>query len=85
MDSRQFVGLSGNYQFAADVVRNPMFLAERDHGARSFNAELRFERSRLVIDSRMNNSAVMTALVPSNAWLFLDQKHAQIRKGLGQV
>src|SRR5438067_12878641 len=54
--------------------------AELDHGGRTFHAGESFKRSRLVVNPRVNNAAVVTTLVASNAVFFFCNQQVQSRK-----
>ena len=58
---------------AADFVRDAVFAAELDHGCGAGNAEARLKRSGLVVNARVDDAAVVAALVAGHG-LFLFEK-----------
>src|SRR5580698_4472314 len=66
-------------------MRDPMSRAELYHLARPRNAQPCLERSRLVINTAVDDSAVMSRLVPSNGRLFFQHHDAQARELLGRL
>jgi hypothetical protein len=55
-----------------------MLLAECDHPAVSLAAELRFEAAWLVVNARMNDSAVPSGLMAGPAIFFFDHREADL-------
>src|SRR5258706_11872303 len=80
--ARNFLCARGYDDFAADLVRQAMRAAEFDHGARALDAELRFQRSGLVINAGVNDAAVVAALMPAHAVFFLEQQQAKAGESL---
>ena len=63
---RQFCFGGGYNDFAATLIRNAAGLAEVEHGCRAFHAHLGLEGPRPVIQPRMDDAAVVPALVRGN-------------------
>jgi hypothetical protein len=66
---------------AADLVVDVVLVAKRDESCRTRNRELRLEAARLVVDARMDDAAVATALVPRGARFLLEHDDIGIRLG----
>jgi hypothetical protein len=66
-----FIGRSGDDNFAADIMRDTFLAAEGDHGGGALNAEARLQRSRLVVEAGMDDTAVVAARVAAHVVLFL--------------
>jgi hypothetical protein len=72
--------VSCNDNFPANLVRNSMLATKLDHGRGSGDAKARLHGTRLVVDARVNDTAVVSALMAGNAVFFLDQQEAKVRK-----
>ena len=57
-----------------------MRAAELDHGARTLDTQRRLERSRLVVDAGMDDSAVVAALVSADAIFFFENEQPKAGK-----
>ncbi len=71
--------LSGNHEFAADLVRNGVAFAELDHPPNPLHRQLCLLRTRLVIEPAMQNTAVITRLVTCRAGFLLDNENLNVR------
>ena len=59
-----------------------VFAAEFHHGGRARHAQFRFQRSRFIVNARMDHAAVMAALMLANTVFFFQQQQAKPRKSL---
>ena len=71
VQTRDFFKLRGNDELAADLVRNSVALAELDHASNSLHRQTSLGRTRLIVESTMQDSAVVPGLVAGGtAFLF---------------
>jgi hypothetical protein len=66
--------------FPADFVGKIMLTAESHHRGGSFNAEPCLQRARFVVNARVNDSAIVSALVSGDASFFFKHRQAQAWK-----
>src|SRR5436309_2343845 len=67
----QFRGFGGHYHLATDLVRDAVLTAELRHLANSFHCQPRLKRAGLVIQTAVEDAAVVRALVqPDRRFLF---------------
>lgn len=66
--------IGGDDQLADESVRNRPLVAEGRQPARSFDAQLRLERTWGVVDAAVDHAGVMTRLVGSYLWLLVDDE-----------
>jgi len=78
--ARKFVFVSGDNDLAANLMRNPVFPAKLHHRRSARDAQLRFQRPRFVVNTGVNDAAVVAALMPADAIFFLHQQQAKPRK-----
>ena len=71
-------------QLPAALVRNAMIAAEPNDRLVAGAAQQRLEASGLVVDARMDDSAVATSLVSPERLLLLEHDDAQLRPPVGQ-
>jgi hypothetical protein len=61
-------------------VRNAIFTAKLNHGRRSRHAQSRFLRSGLVVNTRVDDAAVVSTLVAGDAIFLLQDQQPELRK-----
>src|SRR5205085_11613290 len=64
----------------ADIVRDAVLAAELDHRDSARNAVLRFQRTRLVVKTGMDDTAVVPGLMARDFRLFLHDADPKIRE-----
>ena len=69
---------SGEDNFSADLAGDSMLFTKGNHGRRAFDAHARLERSRFVIDPRMDDTAIMSGLVLGQLALLLQHHQAEL-------
>ncbi len=62
-----------------------MLATEGHHRGCAFDAQFRFQRTRLVIDSGMNDAAVVSALMARYAIFFFHQQQAELGEGSAEL
>src|SRR5579862_1114719 len=72
--SGNFVIRGRHDDLPADLVRNGMRLAEFHHLTDSPHREPGFPRTRFIVEPRMQNAAVVAALMPPDVGFFLDHR-----------
>ena len=77
-------GLRRHHQFSANLVRDAVLLAERDHLPDSGDRKPGLHRSWLVVEAAMQHAAVVAALVLPYAGFLLQHRNGGARKFLGQ-
>src|SRR5579862_4368857 len=82
---RNFAFVGSNDQFPANAKREAVFLEKTDHCCRAFDAEFRLQRTRLVIDSGVNDAAVVAALVASYLAFLFQYHQAEMWKRAAKV
>ncbi len=75
----------GDDEFAADVVGDVVFLAEGDHLADAGHGHARFERAGFVVETTVEASAIVAALVAADAGLFFEDGDGGIGERLLQA
>ena len=79
-EAREFVGVGGDDDFAANIVWNGVFATELDHGRGSGHTEAGFQRAWLVVDAGVDHAAVVPALVAGNPAFFLQHQELEMRE-----
>ena len=72
---------AGHYQLAADLMRNAMLPAESLHLPDALDRQPGLQRSRLVVQAGVQDTAVVAALVLANLGLLLQHDHLGLRLG----
>ena len=75
----------GHDDLAANFVPQLVLTAKFHHCCCAFDAKLRLQGAGFVVNARVNDAAVMTALVMGNAGLFLHQQQSKLRQEAGGV
>src|SRR6202522_78204 len=70
-ETRQLGFAGGDDDLAAPFMRNAVLAAKFHHGRGSGHAQPRLQRSRLVVDPGVDDTAVVSALVAGDAVFFL--------------
>ena len=83
--ARDFVFAGGHDDLPADFVGQVMLTAKFHHRRCSLDAEPRLQGSGLVVNTGVNDSAVVSALVTGNGFFLLDQEQFQLWQGAGGV
>src|SRR5262245_43705126 len=68
-EERQLLLGRCDYYLSTNVVFDAMLFAELNHGAVTACGEPRFKTARLVIDPRMNDATIASALMERQPWL----------------
>ena len=76
----EFVRMSRDDDFTADIVGDAVLAAELDHGGGPGDAQPRLQGAGLVVHARVNHAAVVSALVAGDAVFFFDQEQAKMRE-----
>src|SRR5215469_15837584 len=79
-EAREFVFAGGNDNLSADFMRNSMLATELHHRGCTANAQARLQRTGLIVDTGVDDSAVVSALVPSNPFFLFDDEKLLMRK-----
>jgi len=69
----------GHDNFATDVMRDAVFAAKFRHLADAAHGHLGFERAGFVVESAMEDAAVVGALVFSRPVLFFEHADGEVR------
>jgi len=77
LQARKFALVGRDDHLAADLMRDAMLAAEGDHGGGAGDAQLRLQRAGAVIKARVDNAAVVAALVGGEAGSLLQDGEAQ--------
>ena len=85
LESWDFRFAGGDDDLAANFILQIVFAAELHHGGRSLDAKFRLQGSRLVVDARVNDAAIVPALVASHAVFFFDEQQPQMGKQPGAM
>ncbi len=83
--TRHFAFIGRHHQLAADLVRHTMLLAECHHLADSGYRQPRFSRAGLVIETAVQDAAVVAGLVPPDSGLLFEQSDARAGKALSET
>jgi hypothetical protein len=67
----QFLLIRRYHQLSADLVRHVLFLAKGRHLPNPQDAQSRLDRTRLIEEPRVQNAAIVGALMPAEAGLLL--------------
>ena len=59
--------VGGDHQLAADLVRDAVFAAERDHLPDAVDRQPRLDRPGLVVEAAVQHAAVVAGLMPADA------------------
>jgi len=80
-----FFGTGRNNDLAADLDRNSVLATEGLHRGRALHAQFGLQRTGLVIDSGMNDAAVVSTLMAGHPVFFLDQQKAKLGEGAAKL
>ena len=75
----------GHNHFPANVVRHIVLAAKSHHRRRTGHAKLCFQRARPIINSRMDDPAVVSALMAGHGLFFFEDRYAQARIKAGKA
>jgi hypothetical protein len=84
-EPRDFVLAHGGDDLSANLVRDPLLPAEAGHLLDARRGHARLGRTRLVVEPRVQHAAVVRRLVPADAVLLFQQRHAQPGLGAQQL
>jgi len=79
LQGRQLVLLSSDDYLAAPLVADASLVTVGIEEARPFDAQLRLQRARRVVDTGVDNAAVVAALVDADLILFLEYGNCELR------
>ena len=77
-EAGEFFGVSGDDDLAANVVGDGVFAAELNHGRGAGQAEAGFQRAWFVVDTGVDDAAVVSALVAGNAVFFFENEETEM-------
>src|SRR6266851_905149 len=85
LETRYLFFAGGHDDLATDFMLQLVFAAEFHHGCGSLDAKLCLQGSRFVVNARVNDAAVVAALVTSDAVFFFDQQEPNLREKTSAV
>ena len=77
VQARKFALMGGDNHLAADLMRDAVLAAEGDHGGSAGDAQLGLQRAGALIKARVDDAAVVAALVGGEAGFLLQDGEAQ--------
>jgi len=83
-EAGQFVSPDRHNQLSATASRHALFGTEAVHGFRPGAAQPRFERPRFVVETRVDDAAVMSRLMPSESVFRLEHDRDMPALGEGE-